>query len=466
MHKGIEMKVMLPIFLMFMSGIAFGEIYYKEEMDKPIRLEAVKYVLGQPVADKIDKNAFVEILKDGETVTLLIDLLQACSQSVPMETPSEEKVNICQNFLEQVIDSHNKIIAEYELPRKTRFVYPRGDKFYSKDKQYYMAKTKPEMAGFYGIFDNTDTMVCALNCSGNWSTEALCRPQIYASNVAFACEPQNAELSAFYQDRFLVSYDSNSDGTHFNFQHAFMPGYVSVDSSLVEMLDNYRIYEIEENKISESVVDFVDCKNFINKRLTAKKYQYIPETSEIYTEYLNNIETFNQRASSASATDIAKAEKNISNNICSKLSYYYTSANAIEAKMGASNKRIEEFLAQKKHIIDISDASANYDARNVVINDYIDVFSSANAGYTMTYDDNCTETMTNESVERGGTVYLQKDTISVQCNIRNMFSHTSVPVFYEFVSYTSMSKGNNQTPSQNNIENLKNTQFIDQFINE
>jgi len=444
MYQGIEMKVIMPLFFVLMPVIAIagGDYYDIDDMNKKIRLEAIQTVLNNPAITQIDKNTFVRLIKEHNEKTTLTDLIEFCSRSVPQNMSVDEKVNVCQNFLEQIISEHNKLIGQYDLPRKSQYIYPVGGKLYSTD-EYYMSKTKPDMPGYYGIFTNEGFLRCVLGCGNDINNQELfCTPDSYAATVAFACEPKDESLNEYYTDRFLVSYDAKYNGTSFNFNNAYLPNPIDIDSvnALPAILNRYKDYN-NDAKINPVAIDFINCDEFLNKTLVKKTYKYVPETSNLYTTYATYIDDFNNhnvRKGHDKKSNLFGSPREYEDNICKNLTYFYTSALSLEEKMETANARIEKFLEVKTHLINVSNTSMDYGKSTIIstINDIFAITGSSNAfsyaGYIFNYEDNCDETLETLPAERNGTFFgVQIDTLHVQCNIYNTYAKTSIPVFYE-----------------------------------
>jgi len=445
------MNKLTRFFVAFLPMLMLGKIAFAKETNSPVVLEAVKNVLHTPVADKIDKDKLMTLIKP----ELYLDgLLHACMESVENHLEYSDKVNICSDFLKQVIFEHNRIFDNAAPHAGDQFHQVGDPRFYLKDKSYYMTTVVPSSYATYkvqGIFDKTDKLVCLLDCVDNVYYDYpdhyyefdfggfFCKPDTN-SNIAFACEPKTADFQnrEVYSlpDRFIIGYKQAGSDDTFNFNHKYLTS-ARVIETLQSRIDTYRNFNYDGRKILNTSADFADCKNFLNKRLTPKTYQYVPEQSSPYDSYVDHINDFNKTVSKAKEADT---------DVCSALSYTYDIIRYTEAEFDKYNNMISDFVSTS-HFGD----PATKNRIQYVITE-MEVFRrqlDPGMEYSQSYEsDDCTEYSVDEVVYDDVASYHNQTRYTVKCMLNNDYL-PPMPIVYLFVVNSQKQMGDVQIDDMN-----------------
>lgn len=413
------MNKLLCFFVVFLPALMFGTVVRANtDPDDILDLEAVKNVFHTSVADKIDKTHFLSVVKNFWLENVRI----ACMESVEYHLEYSEKVNICYEFLKQIIAEHNRILDNSVPNNKSQFHKTSDTKI--KSKSYYMAEVESNSYDEYrtqGVFDKNDTLVCLLDCE-DWPYNS-CKPDDN-SDIAFACDFE------IYPNKFFVGHKKNGTDDIFDFNNKYMKMHVT--ETLQSHMDRYKQRNYTQRKMSETEADYVDCANFLQKRFTPKTWPYIPEQGDERDSidsdyYLDEIEHFNKTAAKAPDGD---------EHTCYKLREVYDEILAYEKNFDWVNRTVADFVSTTHTGDPNATDRISYVVNEIAslvkaVNDqaYVGYYYSPNYGWG---NDNCTEISVSDLVYDDIATYHKQIRYTIQCPLLNVFL-PPMQVTYRFI---------------------------------
>jgi len=274
----------LPVFAVLALYMCGGHANQSlSPFDKVVNPVAVKDVMIQTKDTVIDKKGFATCIKNEPDVSMYF-LMTCCLDNTKKSADANQQVYGCQNFVKQIVNAHNELIDN----RANNGITGQGDKIYSPDGKYYIAKTDvPWQPSFHdftrGVFDSrTNEIQCFFDCTDG--------PEDYGctkdGDTIFACIKNKFVIGTKveYDPVFVmttIKYGNNKEAT------------ISRPVEFSEQIAEYNTLYHDMAYAQPGDTDFLDCKQFLNNASTIspKQYQYVPLTDG--NDYYWLIEKYN-----------------------------------------------------------------------------------------------------------------------------------------------------------------------------